>query len=91
MPRRVNTSGHPDYQSWKNVQGVNRGNNVVVFKIYGTSDRLKIIFSHEIWHATKSSFKGDIFGIVDHSSSGLMTLWESSNTFSSHDKKYFAV
>jgi len=83
----MTTAGHPDSANWREVQGFNRGNIVVVFKNYGTSGRLQIICRHEIGHATKSEFKRDTFGTGDHSSSGLMTPYGSSNTFSLHDKK----
>ncbi len=83
----LNTPGHPDQNTWRNVQGFNRGKIVVIFKNYGNANRLQIICRHEIGHATKSSFKRDVFGVGDHSNAGLMTPWGSSNNFSGRDKK----
>lgn len=83
----LNKPGHPDKATWREVQGFNRGKIVVIFKNYGTSARLKIICRHEIGHATKSEFKRDKFGTGDHSSSGLMTPYGSSSSFSAKDIK----
>ncbi len=83
----LNTPGDPDQATWREVQGFNRGNIVVVFKNYGTAARLQIICRHEIGHATKSEFKRQEFGVGDHGASGLMTPYGASNTFSNRDIK----
>ena len=83
----ITTKKHPDDQTWRKVQGFNRGKIVVIFKNYGTAARLKIICRHEIGHATKSEFKRDLFGKGDHSSSMLMTPYGSASTFSKADIK----
>lgn len=83
----LNTPGHPDDPTWREVQGFNHGNTSVIFKNYPTAARLQIICRHEIGHATKSTFKRKEFGTGDHSSGGLMTYYGASNTFSAADVK----
>jgi hypothetical protein len=79
------TMGDPDRATWRNVQGFNRDQISVIFKNYGTTNRLVAVCRHEIGHGTKSAFRRDRFGTGDHSSSGLMTPTTSSNTFSNTD------
>jgi hypothetical protein len=81
----LNSPGHPDKKTWREVQGFNRGSISVIFKNYGTVARLQIICRHEIGHGTKSAFKRAEFGVGDHSGSGLMTPYGASNAFSNAD------
>lgn len=81
----LNSPGHPDKKTWREVQGFNRGSISVIFKNYGTAARLQIICRHEIGHGTKSAFKRAEFGVGDHSGSGLMTPYGASNAFSNAD------
>jgi hypothetical protein len=80
----LTSMGDPDGR-WRNVQGFNRGQISVIFKNYGTAARLQIVCRHEIGHGTKSAFERARFGTGDHSSSGLMTPYAASNTFSNAD------
>ena len=81
----LDTQGHPDVATWREVQGFNRGQISVIFKNYGTAARLQIVCRHEIAHGTRSAFKRKDFGVGDHSASALMTPYGGSNTFSNAD------